>query len=44
LENNLKSLKENKQITIKQLENQILNLKQNIDKLNISLSPENIYA
>jgi len=42
--NNLKSLKDNKQISIKQLDNQILNISQNIDKLNISLSSQNIYA
>lgn len=44
LDNNLKSLKENKQITIKQLDNQVLTLTQNIDKLNIGLSPQYIYA
>ncbi|MDD3144513.1 MAG: hypothetical protein PHV23_00215 [Candidatus Gracilibacteria bacterium] len=43
-ENNLKSLSQNKEITTKQLDNQLLSLRQNIDNLVINLSPQNIYA
>lgn len=43
-ENNLKSLNQNKEITTKQLDNQLLSLRQNIDNLVINLSPQNIYA